>query len=169
MGEASQLASPSSFRPGMGLDCSLMAAPPFRLRGLDHVVLLVRDMAEALDFYEKVIGCTVDRELPRLAMTQLRTGASLIDLVDIGSEHGQWARPASDGGRNMDHLCIAVDECDEQALREHLERNAVPIVEEGIRYGATGDGMSYYVEDPSGNRVELKCTPSGSAEQVTGE
>ncbi len=146
-----------------------MTAPPFQLRGLDHVVLLVRDMAEALEFYEKVIGCTIDRELPAFAMTQLRTGASLIDLVDISSGHGQWARPASDGGRNMDHLCIAVDQCDEQAMRDHLARNAVPIVEEGIRYGATGDGMSYYVDDPSGNRIELKCVPSGLAQQVAGE
>ena len=65
-----------------------MTRPPFELEGLDHVVLLVRDMAEAQAFYEQVIGCTVDRSLPEYGMLQLRVGASLIDLVDIGSSAG---------------------------------------------------------------------------------
>lgn len=138
-----------------------MTRPPFDLQGLDHVVLLVRDMAEALRFYGEVIGCTVDRDLAGLAMVQLRAGASLIDLVDIGSAKGQWARPPIDGGRNMDHVCIALGPCDGGAVRAHLERHAVAIVEEGIRYGAGGEGTSYYISDPSGNRIELKLPPEG--------
>ena len=133
-----------------------MTQPPFRLIGLDHIVLLVRDLAEARQFYEQVLGCTVDRALPRYGMPQLRAGASLIDLVDIGSSEGKWARPEIGGGRNMDHVCIATGPCDEQAMRAHLASHGVDIVEEGIRYGADGDGMSFYIRDPSGNQVELK-------------
>jgi glyoxylase I family protein len=133
-----------------------MTRPPFELEGLDHVVLLVRDMAEAQHFYEQVLGCTVDRSLSEYGMLQLRAGASLIDLVDIGSEQGEWGRPEIEGGRNMDHVCIATGPCDEQAMRAHLARHGVNIVEEGIRYGASGDGMSFYVCDPSGNQIELK-------------
>ena len=133
-----------------------MTHPPFRLEGLDHVVLLVRNMDEARHFYEQVLGCTVDRALPEYAMLQLRAGASLIDLVDIGSEQGEWARPEVEGGRNMDHVCIATGPCDEQAMRAHLGRHGISIVEEGIRYGANGDGMSFYICDPSGNQIELK-------------
>ena len=70
-----------------------MTHPPFKLEGLDHVVLLVRGMAEAQHFYEQVLGCSVDRALPQYGMLQLRAGASLIDLVDIGSTEGEWARP----------------------------------------------------------------------------
>lgn len=133
-----------------------MSHPPFNLEGLDHVVLLVRDMAEAKQFYEQVIGCTVDRALPQYGMLQLRAGASLIDLVDIGSEEGEWGRPEIEGGRNMDHVCISVSERDDQAMRAHLARHGVAIVEEGIRYGAKGNGMSFYIRDPSGNQIELK-------------
>ena len=133
-----------------------MTHPPFKLEGLDHVVLLVRDMQEALHFYEQVLGCTVDRALPEYGMLQLRAGASLIDLVDIGSEEGEWGRPEVEGGRNMDHVCIATVPCGEQAMRAHLARHGVNIVEEGIRYGANGDGMSFYICDPSGNQIELK-------------
>lgn len=133
-----------------------MTRPPFDLAGLDHVVLLVRDMDKARHFYEEVLGCTVDRELPEYGMLQLRAGASLIDLVDIGSARGEWGRPEVEGGRNMDHVCIATGPCDEQAMRAHLARHGIAIVEEGIRYGAQGDGMSFYIRDPSGNQIELK-------------
>ena len=133
-----------------------MTHPPFKLEGLDHVVILVRDMAEAQTFYEQVLGCTVDRALPKFGMLQLRAGASLIDLVDIGSSEGEWARPETEGGRNMDHVCIATGPCTEQAMRAHLAHHGIAIVEEGIRYGANGDGMSFYIRDPSGNQFELK-------------
>ena len=133
-----------------------MTRPPFNLEGIDHVVLLVRDMAEAQRFYEQVLGCTVDRNLPEYGMLQLRAGASLIDLVDIGSAEGEWGRPEIEGGRNMDHVCIATGPCAEQEMRAHLARHGVQIVEEGIRYGAKGDGMSFYICDPSGNQVEIK-------------
>ena len=133
-----------------------MSRPPFKLEGLDHVVLLVRDMTEAQRFYEHVLGCTIDRSLPEYGMLQLRAGASLIDLVDIGSSQGEWGRPEIEGGRNMDHVCISTGPCEEQAMRAHLARHGVAIVEEGIRYGAAGDGMSFYICDPSGNQIELK-------------
>jgi catechol 2,3-dioxygenase-like lactoylglutathione lyase family enzyme len=133
-----------------------MTKPPFALEGIDHVVLLVRNMAEAQHFYEQVLGCTVDRALPEFGMLQLRAGASLIDLVDIGSTEGEWGRPEVEGGRNMDHVCISTGPCDEAAMRAHLARHGVSIVEEGIRYGAKGDGMSFYIRDPSGNQIELK-------------
>jgi catechol 2,3-dioxygenase-like lactoylglutathione lyase family enzyme len=133
--------------------------PPFALEGLDHVVLLVDDMAAARNFYTEVIGCTVDNALPQYGMLQLRAGGALIDLVDIGSREGEWAKPPVDGGRNMDHVALATGPWDEGALRAHLAAHQVAIVEEGMRYGAKGDGYSVYVKDPAGNTVELKGPP----------
>jgi catechol 2,3-dioxygenase-like lactoylglutathione lyase family enzyme len=130
--------------------------PPYDLKGLDHVVLLVTDMATARRFYCEVIGCTVDNELPQYGMLQLRAGAALIDLVDTSGEEGAWARPPVVGGRNMDHVCLATSGFEVDALRAHLGANGVEIVEEGVRYGASGDGYSIYVRDPFGNQVELK-------------
>jgi glyoxylase I family protein len=134
----------------------MTASPPFALEGLDHVVLLVGDMTTAETFYREVIGCTVERALPQHGMLQLRAAAALIDLVDIGSEEGAWARPETPGGRNMDHVCIATGPWEVEAMRAHLARHQVEIVEEGVRYGARGDGLSFYVRDPFGNTIELK-------------
>ncbi|HEV2818328.1 MAG TPA: VOC family protein [Allosphingosinicella sp.] len=123
---------------------------------MDHVVLLVDDMAAAERFYCAVIGCSVENALPEYGMLQLRAGAALIDLVDISGEAGAWARPPAAGGRNLDHVCLATGPWDEAALRAHLAAHGVEIVEEGIRFGARGDGLSFYVRDPSGNTIELK-------------
>ena len=137
-----------------------MSAPPFSLEGIDHVVLLVRDMERARGFYCDVLGCTAERALPEHGMLQLRAGASLIDLVDVSGEEGSWARPPVDGGRNVDHVCLATGSWEVAAMRAHLAANNVGIVEEGIRYGAQGDGLSFYVSDPFGNVIELKRPPA---------
>ena len=134
----------------------MASPPPFALEGLDHVVLLVDDMKAAETFYREVVGCTVDRSLPQFGMLQMRAGAALIDLVDIASEAGAWGRPDVAGGRNVDHVCIATGPWDEAAMRAHLAAHGVAIVEEGVRYGARGEGLSSYVRDPAGNTIELK-------------
>jgi glyoxylase I family protein len=139
----------------------MAAPPPFALEGLDHVVLLVGDMERALAFYCNVLGCAVDRRLPQYGMVQLRAGAALIDLVDIGSAEGAWAKPAVEGGRNVDHVALATGPWDEAAMRAHLAANQIAIVEEGMRYGAAGEGLSFYVADPFGNVIELKRPPDG--------
>jgi len=137
----------------------MAAPPPFALEGLDHVVLLVGDMEQARDFYCSVLGCTVEGALPQFGMLQLRAGAALIDLVDIGTTEGAWAKPPVEGGRNVDHVCIATGPWDEAAMRAHLAAQGIAIVEEGIRHGARGDGLSFYVNDPFGNVIELKGPP----------
>ena len=134
----------------------MASTPPFRLRGLDHVVILVRDMERAKRFYCEVVGCQPDRDLPQYGMTQLRAGRSLIDLVDIGGDEGKWAMPPVEGGRNMDHLCLAADDFDLDRLRRHLASHGIEIAEEGVRYGASGEGYSVYFRDPFGNQIELK-------------
>ncbi len=134
----------------------MATSPPFALEGLDHVVLLVDDLAAAEAFYRDVIGGRVERTLPKLGMLQMRVGAALIDLVDVASDEGAWARPGIAGGRNVDHVCIAIGPCDEAAMRAHLAAHDVAILEEGLRYGARGENLSFYVSDPAGNRLELK-------------
>lgn len=132
---------------------------PFQLEGIDHLLLLVDGMPKALTFYCDVIGCSIEDRLPQYGMVQLRAGAALIDLVDIGCDEGAWARPNVAGGRNLDHLCIAISKHKESELRAHLKSHDIAIVEEGVHGGARGESLSLYVKDPSGNTIELKGPP----------
>lgn len=133
-----------------------------KIRGIDHVVLRVRDSARAETFYREVLGCTVERRREDLGLIQLRAGRSLIDLVDVAGELGrQGGAPPGKEGRNMDHLALRIEPFDAAALRAHLQAHGVEAGEVATRYGAEGDGPSLYIEDPEGNTVELKGSPDG--------
>ena len=127
---------------------------PFRLVGLDHVVLRAREPARLVAFYRDALGCTLEREQPKFGLTQLRAGRSLIDVVDATR-----ARPAA-AGRNMDHFCLRVEPFDAGAIAAHLRAHGVEPGETGSRYGAEGEGPSIYLADPEGNVVELKGPPA---------
>ena len=134
-----------------------MSDPPIRLRGLDHVVLRVADVARAQRFYRDVLGCKVERTLEELGLYQLRAGAHLIDLVDVAAPLGRAGGPGPGAeGRNVDHFALQVSPFDVAAIRAHLEAHGVEVGEVAQRYGAEGSGPSLYIRDPDGNVVELK-------------
>lgn len=133
--------------------------PPFVLEGIDHILLLVKGMKQAARFYTGVLGCKVEGQLPEYGMLQLRAGSALIDLVDISAPEAAWAVPPVAGGRNVDHLCLALGSHDEAKLRRHLARHRIKIIEEGIHSGSRGESLSLYIRDPSGNVIELKGPP----------
>jgi catechol 2,3-dioxygenase-like lactoylglutathione lyase family enzyme len=124
-----------------------------RIAGLDHVVLRVGNLERAIEFYEKVLNCRVERRLEQPKLVQLRAGASLIDLVPAAVSPQAAEDPA---GRNMDHFAVRVDGFDAAALSAHLRRHGIEVGEVRERYGAEGYGPSLYISDPDGNTVELK-------------
>jgi glyoxylase I family protein len=118
--------------------------PPFSLVGLDHVVFLVDDMPKALKFYREVLGCQPGYSYPNIGMEQLWCGSALIVLWDSTHPGAADAAPPVEGGRNVDHVCIALSPFDHDAMRTHLR---------------AGMGNSFYVFDPFGNKLELKGPP----------
>lgn len=131
------------------------------IRGIDHVVLRVRDLPRSIAFYCEVLGCQEERRVEALGLVQLRAGASLIDLVDLASPLGKaGGAPASEGAPNLDHFALQLADFDEERLRAHLIGNGVEPGDVGQRYGAQGMGPSMYIRDPDGNVVELKGPPN---------
>lgn len=139
--------------------------PPFSLVGLDHIVFLVDDMPKALDFYHNVLGCVDGYSYPTLGMEQVWCGSSLIVLWDTTHEGAASAIPPVSGGRNVDHVCIALSPFNHDAMRAHLKTHNVTIDREAMHGGARGMGHSFYVFDPFGNKLELK----GPAEYPDGK
>lgn len=157
--------------------------PPFRLSKIDHVVIRCRNFSKMFDFYTNVLGCTIDHpdDVGRFggALTHLRAGESLIDLLNydqgqlsadgktkLSQMHsgGQGISKLSDvvfsaSTSTMDHLCVRVDQFDEEKMRSYLESHGVNVIDVGPRKGAEGVGLSMYLEDPEGNVVELKGPP----------
>ncbi|WP_322027970.1 VOC family protein [Burkholderia sp. BCC1977] len=130
---------------------------PFNIRQLDHIVLRVSDLQRSIDFYQDVLGCTVERHREDLGVVHMRAGASMIDLVDINGSIGrQGGASAERERRNVDHFCLRIDPFDENHLIAYFERHGHPSDDAVMRYGAEGTGLSLYFFDPDGNQVELK-------------
>ena len=119
-----------------------------RVTGLDHVVLICRDVEASIAFYEGVLGLeAVDvqawRDKKAFFPSVRINESTIIDLL-----HGV------PDGRNADHICLVIEETDMHAL---AARPDLDVVEGPVqRGGALGVGWSVYVRDPDGNLLELK-------------
>jgi glyoxylase I family protein len=129
----------------------------FRILGIDHLVLRVRNLDRALEFYCGTLGCAVERRQDELGLVQLRAGNSLIDLVPVDGELGKQggAAPGTEG-KNLDHFCLRIDPFDAERLLAYLASRGIEAGAVESRYGAEGEGPSIYIRDPEDNVVELK-------------
>ncbi|HSD16931.1 MAG TPA: VOC family protein [Thermomonas sp.] len=134
------------------------AGSPFSVQRLDHLVLRVRDLDVAEAFYRDVLGCEVARRRDDLGLRHLRAGTSMIDLVSVDGTLGlRGGHAAGSAGRNLDHLCLRVEPFDEAAIVRHLAQHDIaPHGPATSNFGAEGDGLSLYLDDPDGNTIELK-------------
>ena len=123
----------------------------FKIRNIDHIVLRVKDLDKMMTFYQQVLGCPVEKVQEGIGLYQLRAGTALIDIVPVDGTLGQMggAAPGKEG-RNLDHFCLRVEPFDADEIRAHLKS----------RYGAEGEGPSFYISDPESNVVELKGPPA---------
>jgi glyoxylase I family protein len=135
-----------------------------KLRGIDHVVLRVRDIDAMRRFYCDVLGAAHVAYRPEFGMSHLRAGSAMIDLVEVSGPFGRAGGAAPDReGRNMDHLCLRVEPFDEKEILSYLRQHGVVVGDVRNRFGAEGNGVSIYVTDPEGNTVELKGPSDGKA------
>jgi len=132
---------------------------PFNILGIDHVVLRAADPAALERFYVDVLGCTVEKRQEAIALTQLRAGNALIDIVPAG-QAGPAAGEQAGRGANLDHLCLRIEPFDAAAISAHFAARGLACGPEQSRFGADGQGPSVYLTDPEGNGVELKGPPA---------
>lgn len=125
---------------------------PFSLLRLDHLVLRTADVEKLVSFYQG-LGATVVRRVERIDLTQLAAGDSLIDIVRV-------ADPPAEAGHNLDHFAIRIDPFDEEEIITYCRHHGVAYQTIGQPiFGADGYGPAIYIQDPDGNRVELKGPP----------
>lgn len=130
------------------------------IRGIDHLVLRIRNEHRMLAFYCEVLGCTLEKRQDELGLIQLRAGDALIDLVPVDGPLGRrGGPPPGRDGHNLDHFCLRLAPFDEAGIRRHLAAHGIDTGETKPRYGAEGTGPSLYLEDPEGNTIELKGPP----------
>jgi len=135
-----------------------------QIKQLDHLVLRVVNLQAMMDFYMKVLGCSLEKVQEKIGLYQLRAGSALIDLVPVDGPSGQkGGAPPGREARNLDHFCFRVEPFDAEEIERDLKAHGVRPGPVESRYGAEGEGPSIYVTDPEGNVVELKG-PAGATQ-----
>ena len=119
-----------------------------RVRGLDHVVLVVADVERSLAWYiDELSGRPVrldEWRAGQVLFPSVRLSASsIIDLIQ-GDRTGQ----------NVDHVCIEIDPTDLDAVAASGRFDVVGGPAD--LFGARGMGRGLYVRDPDGNVIELR-------------
>jgi catechol 2,3-dioxygenase-like lactoylglutathione lyase family enzyme len=132
-----------------------------QIQQIDHIVLRVVNLPRMIAFYRDILGCSFEREQPELGLYQLRAGCSLLDLVTLEGPLGRQggAAPGPEG-RNLDHFCFRVEPFDPVHLQAYLAHRGIASNGLASRYGAEGQGLSFFVQDPEGNQLELKGPPA---------
>ncbi|KAK9246669.1 Glyoxalase/Bleomycin resistance protein/Dihydroxybiphenyl dioxygenase [Lipomyces tetrasporus] len=130
----------------------------FRVCSLDHLVLTVRSIPAAIEFYTRHLGMTAEifssPSDPTVQRHALLFGPHKINLHQVGREFEPKAQRPEPGSAD---LCLLTDTPLQQA-REQVLAGGIEVLEEGKildRTGARGRLKSFYIRDPDGNLIEI--------------
>lgn len=124
---------------------------PRPIIGVKHVVLKMRDLEKAKQFYCGVLGMTIGNEDPARGLF-LRFGDYHHDIAIF--KVGPDAEPPKTNQVGLVHVALLVDGPETvKAWYERCKALGVPIV------GTTDHAItnSVYIEDPEGNVLEIYC------------
>ncbi len=127
------------------------------LKKLDHIGIVVRDIAAALKVYQVALGLPL-REIVDVADQQVRVaflpiGESNIELVQPTSDDTGVARYLAKRGEGIHHICIQVD--DIEAALAQLKAQEVELIDTEPRQGAHGRVAFVHPRGAHGVLVEL--------------
>jgi predicted enzyme related to lactoylglutathione lyase len=123
----------------------------FKVKGLRSWNLNADKLRETTAFYRDVLGAEERQQqtIAGAAVVRLRLGGTGIGLFD--ASHGP--RPG------VPHHTFDLDgPPDAEKLGKELEAKGAKV--DTVRPHGTGPGYSVYVDDPSGNRLELSWDPT---------
>lgn len=123
-----------------------------RPQKIGHVVLKVRDLTQAEQFYTAVLGFDVVNRLDRPRAVFLTLGVQHHDIALFEVNADADAPKVNQVG--LHHLALRL--ADEAALKdghETLKQHGIAVVR-AVDHGTT---HSIYFHDPAGNRLELYC------------
>jgi catechol 2,3-dioxygenase len=128
-----------------------MSVEPRPIMGVRHVVLKVRDLAKAKQFYCGVLGMKVGKEDPERGMF-LRFGNYHHDIAIFKT--GADAESPKENQVGLVHVALIVDSLETvKAWYERCKELGVPI-HHTTNHMITS---SMYVKDPEGNTIEIYC------------
>ncbi len=115
------------------------------LKKIDHIGIAVKNLDEALKFYEEKLGLkatgteVVEEQKVRIAF--LPVGESKLELLESTDPEGPVAKFIDSRGEGVQHIALRVDNVEEK-LKE-LEEQGVRLIDKTPRYGAGGARIAF--------------------------
>lgn len=123
-----------------------------RVRRLDHIVLTVSNIPQAVRFYHEVFDMPVIEDQTNENVTTLRCGHQLIRLQKAERPTQLKAQNPTIGSAD---LCIVVGDAMTD-VENHLKSYFVNIVTGPTKkIGSEGEMTSIYITDPDNNLIEI--------------
>ena len=119
------------------------------VEGIDHVVLIVRDVERSAAWYVDKLGLEAAR------LEEFRRGETPFASIRISPTAVIDLLPGEPVGKNIDHVALVVGpsvDLDQLVASGEFDVRAGPM----RIWGAQGYGMGLYVADPDGHVIELK-------------
>lgn len=127
------------------------------LKRIDHVCVAVKNLDEALKFYNDVLGLKPSRieEVPDQGVKAalIPVGDTEIELLEPTDPQGGVARFLETRGEGIHHICIEVDNVDEEL--KSLEAKGVRLIDKQGRKGLAGKIGFLHPKAMMGILVEL--------------
>ncbi|MPM07578.1 hypothetical protein SDC9_53884 [bioreactor metagenome] len=115
------------------------------VRKVDHIGVAVKNLDEALSFYENILGLkSAGKEVveeQKVTVAFLPVGDSEIELLESTQEDGPIAKFIEKNGEGVQHIAYKVDNI-EEAIAEMKEKG-IRMIDEKPRYGAGGARIAF--------------------------
>jgi glyoxylase I family protein len=126
----------------------------FTYKGVDHIALVTKRLAAMKSFYMEGLGLTLEQEGKAKAgynVVTLRAGESLIDLFEASPTN-----PAPLANLSEGHFCLSATGSSIYDVIATFKRKGLDPTQAEVNSGSKGKGLSIWVRDPDGNKVEIK-------------
>jgi catechol 2,3-dioxygenase-like lactoylglutathione lyase family enzyme len=112
------------------------SAAPLRSGSINHVSVLVTDMARSIEFYNRVFGLSVQNEDKANKISRLGIGGKVLVSLRVEPPAGQ-----------IDHFAIGVEGFNRDAVTKELQGMGLT-PRENLEFG-------FHVKDPDGANVQI--------------
>ncbi|KXZ38907.1 methylmalonyl-CoA epimerase [Alkalithermobacter thermoalcaliphilus JW-YL-7 = DSM 7308] len=129
------------------------------IKKVDHIGIAVKNLDEALKFYEKVLGIKCEGievvEEQKVKVAFLPVGDTEIELLESTSEDGPIAKFIEKKGEGIQHIALRVDNIQEAI--EEMKEKGIKMIDEQPRYGA-GNAKIAFCHPKSTNGILLELS-----------
>jgi methylmalonyl-CoA epimerase len=131
---------------------------------IDHVAIIVRNIEQALAFYQDTLGIT-PREIQDVPSEQVRIaflplggpGGSEIELIEPTTPDSSLVKFLEKRGEGLHHICLEVEDID--AALQEMQQKGAPVLDQQPRIAAEGRAIFLHPKGTHGVLLELLEKP----------